>query len=286
MRRVSYRSVLDRAVGLAGFTVDNLTATPKTQFNTKILARLKDYWEKAWWPELMRSELRYYRDAWAAQVYLTGSEVWHSSTGKYWTNTSTASATDIPGTSSKWTHLTDLDAYISLDQTGLTAIGEVRGVYLDDPEVEENPRRLPYVLGSAGIQVLGTNVPNSVYVWFRIRVPDFRGADYSASSTYAIGVTRYYTNSAGSVDFEGDFWTTVSATAAGENPETTDAKWTRLEFPAWLRECVAHGAYADWLRLDGEGDLAPVEDDKADAKFSTEVIKLAGQGQILRSRSA
>lgn len=284
MRRVSYRSVLDRAVGLAGFTVEQLTSTPLTQFKTKILSRAKDYWEKAWFPELMRSELRYYRDAWLAQAYTSGSEIYHSGTGKYWTANTATAGSDVPGVSAKWTELTSLDAYISLDQTGLTAIGEVRGVYLDDPEAVENPRRVPYVLGVQGIQVLGTNAPKSAYVWFRIRMPDYIGADYSAAATYGAGVTRYYAST--TAGYEGDFWTTLSATAAAESPETTATKWTRLEFPAWLRECVAHGAYADWLRLDGAGDLAPVEDDRADIKFSTEVIKLAGQGQILRSRSA
>lgn len=284
MRRVSYRSVLERAVNLAGFSVDTLTSTPKAQFNAKINARLGDYWQKAWFPETMRSELRYYRDAWTAKVYVSGSEVYHASTAKYWINTSTAAATDLPGTSSKWTELTDLDAYISLDQANLTPIGEVRGVYLDDPLTTDRPRRVPFILGENGIQIPGQDAPASLYVWYRIRVPDFRGADYAADVAYSLGVTRYYANSA-TADFEGDFWTTVSATTASESPESTPDKWTRLEFPAWARECVAHGAYADWLRLDGAADLALAESDVADGKFTTEVIKLAGQGQYLLSRT-
>lgn len=285
MRSCSYRSVLDRAVGLAGFTVDNLTTTPRTQFNTKILARLKAAWELAWWGELMRSQLRYYRDAWTAQIYLASSEVYHASTAKYWRNSSTAASTDVPGVSSKWVQITDIDPYISLDQTGLTAIGEVRGVFTEDPMKYDDPRRQPYLLGSNGIQVMGENVPASVYVWFRIRMPDFRGADYSATTAYALGVTRYYADST-SATYEGDFWSTVSATVAGENPQTTAAKWTKLDFPMWLREAVAHGAYADWLRLDGASDLALAEDGVAEGKLSSEVIKLAGQGQYLRTRSA
>lgn len=285
MRRCSYRSTLDRAVGLAGFTVDNLTATPRAQFNTKIVGRLKDGWEVAWWPELMRSQLRYYRDVWTATAFLSAAEVYHSGTGAYYRANLATTGADVPGVSSKWTLITDIDAYVSLDQTGLTPIGEVRGVYLDDPQTTDEPRRIPFVLGQNGIQVTGGTVPKSVYVWFRIRMPDFRGADFSPTTTYAAGVTRYYSDSS-SADFEGDFWTTVATTLANEHPQSTPAKWTRLEFPLWLRDAVAHGAYADWLRLDGAGDLAIAEDGVAQGKLSSEVIKLAGQGQILRSRAA
>lgn len=285
MRSCTYYSVLERAVSLAGFTVSGLTATPRAQFNTKITARLKDAWECAWWPELMRSELRYYRDTWLAQTYLAGSELWHAGTSKYWTNlTLNAASTDVPGVSSKWTVLTDLDPYISLDQANETAIGEIRGIYLDDPLTTDKPRRTPFVLGSNGAQVLGENVPTAVYVWYRIRLPEFFGADYSATTAYAINRTLYYTST--TPGYEGDYWTTVSATTAGQSPETTAAKWTQIEFPLWLRAAVAHGAYADWLRLDGEGDLALAEDNVAEGKLSSEVCKLAGQGQIQYSRAS
>jgi hypothetical protein len=58
------------------------------------------------------------------------------------------------------------------------------------------------------------------------------------------------------------------------------------EFPAWLRECVARGAYSDWLRLDGAGEAAMAEEGMADAALADEVIKLAGQRQTLFSRSS
>lgn len=277
-------SVLDRAVGLAGFTVANLTTTPLTQFKTKIAARLKTYWEKAWWPELTPVELRYFRDAYnGATTYAIGDEVYYAATDRYYTAIA-GSTGNLPTNAIYWTATTELDAYISLDQTGLTAIGEVEGVYIDDPRIYREARRLPYVLNQNGVQVLGVNVPKSVYLRFRQRAPELLGADYAAATAYGSGVTRYYTSA--TAGYEGDFWTTTTATTAGDSPESQPTKWTRLEFPLFLRECTAHGAYADWLRLDGASDLAVIEDDQADAKLSTEIIKLAAQGQIARSRSA
>lgn len=271
-------------MGLAGFVVEQLTSTPLTQFKVKLNARLKTAWEHYWWPELMRSELRYYRDAYSsATTYAVGAQVYYATTGAYY-ECILISTANAPSNATYWTQTMDLSAYISLDQTGQTAIGQVRGVYVDDPMSVEDPRRLPYLLGSTGIQVIGDTVPKSVYVWFQLRPNEFLGADYSATAIYASGSTRYYAST--TAGYEGDYWVTTATTAAAESPESAAAKWSRLEFPIWLREAVAHGTYTDWLRLDGAADLALAEDGEFEGKLSAEIIKLAGQGQILRSRSA
>jgi hypothetical protein len=289
MESCTYYTVLDRAAALAGFTATSLTATPRAQFNTKITARLKTYWERAWWPELMRSELRYYRDTWTPQTYTAPSQVYDAATNKYWENlTLNAANIDVPGVSPKWTVVAKLDPYIAYKQAGLTALGKVRWVTMEDPmELEDRElTKLPFLLGVNGVQVQGETVPNAVFLYYRLRVPPFYGPDYLATAAYPINQMVYYVSATAAPGFEGDYWTAVSATVAGENPETTPAKWRVQEFPAWLRECVARGAYSDWLRLDGAGEAAMAEEGMADAALADEVIKLAGQRQTLFSRSS
>ena len=283
MQRVSYQSVIDQAAALAGFTSSTLTASPKSLLRQFINRRLRGAWEHWWWPQLMRAELRYYRDAYdAGTTYASGDEVYYSTTGLYYAATGATTA-NAPTDTNYWSQVTDLDAYISLDQTGQTEIGTVRGVYKDDPETTDRPRRVLFRMAPSGIQVLGESVPVSVYVWFRDRVPVLLGTDYSATATYTVGQVAYYSSS--TYDYEGDWWECVSATNAGENPETAAAKWSRREFPAWLRDCVAQRAYADWLRQDGQPEAAVIEDGIG-KQLLFEAINQAGPAQRQHSYAA
>lgn len=261
MQRVSFHSVLREAAGLAGFTLDRLTDTPKVQFKTFISRRGQEAWEHAWWSQLMRAELRYYRDAYSAgTAYSTGDEVYYSTTGKYYSALQSSTG-NAPTNATYWEEITELDAYIELEQTGQEPIGTVRQLSEDNPLEVAVPRVTPFRLVGTRIQVLGEDVPASLYVWFREAAPTWLGDDFSASATYADGQIVYYEGAG--VDYEGDFWECLSATTAGQDPEDTPAKWERVAFPAWLRRPVAHAAYADWLRQDGEPTLARLADEEA-----------------------
>lgn len=283
MQRVAYQTVIDQAAALAGFTTSTLTTSPKGILRTFINRRLKSAWDKYWWPELMRAELRYYRAAYdAGTAYTAGNQVYYSTTGLYYQATDSTTG-NAPTDTNYWSQLTDLDPYIALEQTGQTAIGTVRSVYKDDPEAVHRPRRVLFRMAPAGIQVLGEDVPSSVYVWFRTRCPVLLGTDFSASTAYTAGQTVYYTSS--TYDYDGDWWVCQSTTSAGETPESTPAKWTRQEFPAWLRDCVAQAAYADWLRQDGTPEAARLEEATA-MQFLFEAYHNAGPAQRQISHAA
>lgn len=260
MRHASYNSVLTRVLGLAGIKPADLTAEEDTLLNGYINTALKLAWEFYWWPELMRSELRYYRDPYdAATAYVAGDEIYYATTGKYYTCI-LASTGNLPTHTTYWEEATELDAYIELEQEGETAIGEVRGVFWDDPLTTERPRRIPHLLGPSGIHLPGTSLPLSAYVYFRLRPSEYTGADYNASTAYTVGQTMYY--SSGTVGYDGDYWECITATSIGQNPETHAAKWSRIQFPAWLKEAVAGRAYAEYLITDS----APQESrDRAEA---------------------
>lgn len=249
MRHASYQSVENRVLSLAGIKPADRTAEMRVLLNGYINTAMKLAWEFYWWPELMRSELRYYRDPYAAgTTYAAEDQVYYSTTGLYYTALQ-ATTGNAPTNTTYWEVATELDAYIELEQTGQTEIGEVRGVFVDDPLTTPSPRRLLHLLGQHGIHLPGDSLPLSAYVYFRLRPNEYTGADYDATATYAVGETMFY--SSATVGYEGDYWECVTATSAGNNPESSAAKWSRIELPSWLKEAVSAQAYHEYLITDG-----------------------------------
>lgn len=253
MRHASYKSVEDRVLALAGIKPADRSTDLRGRLNGYINTAVKLAWEFYWWPELMRSELRYYRDDYAAgTTYAAGDEVYYPTTALYYTALG-ATTGNAPTNATYWEPATELDAYIELEQTGQTAIGEVRGVFHHNPLTTRQPRRIEVMMGPHGLHLLGESLPPSAWVFYRQRPNEYTGDDYSATATYAAGAAIYYAGSTSA--YEGDYWTCLSATSVAESPESTPAKWSRIEFPRWLKEAVCAQAHHEYLITDG----APVD---------------------------
>lgn len=257
MKACTYASVIQQIAALAGEDYASLATLDLTHLNRTVNRRLQEAWLRDWWPDLMISAERHWRDAWSAQAYAEDAEVWHAASEAYYQANAATLSTDVPGVSSKWTELTDLDAYIEREQAGETVIGLVRGVFDDDPEFTDTPRRREWRLGAHGVHILGDSVPVSAWVWFMENPTEFSGADWSAAATYATGARRYFSSS--TVGFEGDYYEALAATTAGQSPESHPEKWSVVPFPQAFRPFVVQGAYADWLRADGQTDKALAE---------------------------
>lgn len=352
MNSCSYFSVEQRVLALCGlpprvvnFGASELLASDVATINKYINRRLRQAWTFWWWPELMRSEQRAYRLAYASgTAYVVTNEVYFPATQKYYqalrSTTGNAPATLSGSTwstnsaywaecaesysgsdwadgtayavgdvvrsyddglyyschtahtasssidASKFGQLTVFQSYVSYTQTGFTELGAVRGMYWDDPHLVgfDRARRIDWHLTNNGPQTLN-EAPARPWVAYRLRPYEYIGSDFSASATYASGITVYY--SSATAGYEGDFWTSSASTSAGEDPEDTPAKWTKVEFPKWLREAVAQAAYADWLRGDEANQIASIEDTPAAEFLAHEVNQLTcQQGQILRMRVA
>lgn len=238
----------------------------------------------------------YSGEDWAESTdYIAADIVRNTDDGRFYQcHTAHTSSTSFDAT--KFGILTEFDPYIARAQSWETnEIGDFLGTYLDNPNLVRNPRRVANRVDVLGAHVMGTSgwpfeagmgsalVPHEVWVKFRLPCPDMHGGDFSASATYAAGVIKWYSSS--TAGYEGDFWECQDTTSAGEDPEDTPAKWTRLEFPAWLRSCVARRALADWLRADGANEKARLEDAGADdALYQAQLLAGQQQGQVMRWR--
>lgn len=176
--------------------------------------------------------------------------------------------------------LSEWIASISLDQTSKTAMGLVRGCFVDNPLRESEPRRLKSMLDSSGVYLLDNNL-NSVWVWFQIKPPILTGADWSAISIYAAGDVVYYASAA--TGYDGDYWLCLATTSAGQDPEDTPGKWTKQEIPEALRDAIAHATYSDFLRPVGKDGSVPIESTAGGQFLADELFKaVAMQRQTRR----
>lgn len=223
----------------------------------------------AYWAPIAES---YSAEDWAdATAYVAGDTRRDPASGLFYRcHTAHTSSGSLDAT--KFGLLVEWLPYVSLDQSGKTAIGQVRGVYLDHPGRSRNPRRVVFVLGPNGVY-LPEVATTSVFLWFQGKPPVLIGADYSAVATYAAGAVMYYTST--TPGYEGDHWLCAATTSAGENPETTPAKWVRQEIPEMLKTAIAHAAYADFLRPAADTKDVPIEETVGGQFLLSEVRKIS-----------
>lgn len=168
---------------------------------------------------------------------------------------------------------------VAWDQLGESEINAVFQVWKDSPANAINPRPQGYELTPNGIQMVGTagyaygtiysSFPNGytpsqfpVYLQYRKKVPEYFANDYSAQTAYAVDEQVLFEDSRGA----SNFYKCVAATTAGQDPESAPTYWELLEIPEEMFMPVLYGAYADWLRMDGQIGKAEAADRIAQKK--------------------
>jgi hypothetical protein len=170
----------------------------------------------------------------------------------------------LPTVAAAWGLVPPFDAYVPYEQTGQTAFTIVEGVFSSNPRITTRGNGLNYFLSERGVQVL-TPIAFA-WIQFRIRSPKLNGRPFNGEATYAAGNQMYYSSST----TPGNFYTCLTATAAGETPDTTAAKWSVVQIPRMFHRYLVLGIAADWER-----DLNPAED--AQQRASAAAFALAQQ---------
>ena len=184
----------------------------------------------------------------ASTTYAPGDAVYYPTTDLYY-QCHTASTGNAPSSTSYWGALVPFLKYVSLTQTGETAIGEVLDVWDQSPRRTTRATRVRHELDENGIMCV--DGPARVWVEFKIPVPRIFGEAYSASSTYAVGDQIQFESTSGNVPVI-DFYNCVTATSAGESPSSAAAKWERVEIPDEFKGYL--GARCASMYLTGEND--------------------------------
>jgi hypothetical protein len=232
----------------------------------------------AYWAE---SKTSYSGDDWVdGTAYAAGDIVFYTVTRRYYQchTAHTASSTLIPtatGGNARWGELVPFDRYISLEQTGKTAMGEVFEVWGANPNLTTRASAESWGLSTNGIQ-LNTTL-TSVWVQFRIRRPRLTGSAWSGATAYTTGAQVYR-----EVDGTGNFYTALQ-NGTNKDPASEAAYWSAVEIPYIFEQYLVRGAYADYLASDGQNDKAGLAEKTAEEYLRHELDKLMRQqGQVRR----
>jgi hypothetical protein len=192
-------------------------------------------------------ESRYAANDWAAAAaYVVGNQVYQPLDGRFY-QCLAAHTNQQPPNATYWGVLTPFERNIDLDPgatsnqgASATRIGEVKGVWNDDPWVVEDAGPQSFDLTYDGLVVRGSEPV--VWVEFRLRPNDFTGSVW-ASGSFVIGDQVYYTTT-------GEYYVCIQP--ATTQAPTDTAYWTKLDFPYVLKDAVAQAAYADLLKVTGK----------------------------------
>jgi hypothetical protein len=161
--------------------------------------------------------------------------------------------------------------------------GEILAVYDKDPAKTTSLSTVGYILrddasdssdnSGKTINVFKTTTP--LFVEYRISRPDLDGdvwetGTYTGTSTTSVQV--YHSGT-------GNFYSTILSTA--NEPDHGD--WSKVLMPKIFENYLIRGIYADYLRANGQSDIAASEDNNAEAMLVMECDKVyRQQGQISR----
>lgn len=251
MRTVTFRSVLwGIAYRLSLDPGKNLPADVARALTEYVNTRVRKAWNLFAWPAWTWTEERRYRaDYDAATAYAEGEEVYYPTDGNYYRATQ-ATTGNAPTNATYWEEATDLDRYVALDQDWQAhEIGEVLGVYADDPRTTSRPRPVEWWESPNGIQV-SDEAGDSVWIEFREPAPVFTTTAWATATDYDLGDLVY-------LSATGECYKAI-AEGSGNNPAESPLEWARVKLPACLAEYVKGAAQADALREDQNMDKAAI----------------------------
>ena len=265
MRTVTFKSVLHGVASALGLDpATNFTSAQAEGLTRYINKHLRRAWEIYPWPELSRSEQRFFRDAYsAATTYALGAEVYGN--GGYYQSLQAANTNHALTETAWWTPLTDLDRSVPLEQAGKTVMGEVFNVFTGNPA--KTGQSIPFRIVDDAVTIdLGLV---SVWVEYRIRPSEMSATTHSTLTTYAAG-DRVYLAATGQTYL-------ALATNTNQVPNVAPTFWAVEPFPYVLAPHVTHAAYADALREDGQHDKARIERSEAESLLDDEMDKINQQ---------
>ncbi len=242
MRITDFSQILFEALQYSGNDRHNITDETFAQFRDFITARLREAWEYDEWPDLCR----------LAQF------------------------------------TTSIDANNVVSFTLPSDAGEVLGVFNKNPQASTRVTDLGYELyddGTTAKVVLQNRILADGWFHYRIKCPTLTGSLYESAVSYSVGTQVYFDSGSSTGTYipvsgkphNGNFYTCLETTSAGENPTTHPTKWQKISIPYIFGHYCSWGAAANWLVSEGQLQEAAGLDSKATQMLSVETDKIARQ---------
>jgi len=228
------------------------------------------------WAESKQS---YADDPWVAgAAYVVGDIVEYASDGLFYAchTAHTSSGTLVPnatGNNERWGKLTELDKYVAWEQAGKNKIGDVLGVWDEDPRTNTKAEKENFFQSENGVQII--DGPNIVYIKYRQVVPSLFYNTWTSGTAYSIGdVVRYPATGADFSLYEAQ---TVHTATGSDDPSDGTNDWAIINIPRDFRAFLTHAAAADILISDERETLAGAQIALADKALIELVDKFERQ---------
>ncbi len=218
----------------------------------------------AYWAECADE---YSGEDWAdATAYIVGDQVISPINYRVY-QCHTAHTSSVSFDATKFGILTPFDRYVAYEQTGKDAIGDVLRVTEKNPKTHANTRDIDKFTSENGVQI----TEDVVFIWlqFRMRCPQLKGAAYDATLIYTATTSQIYYQTSTT---RGNFYNCVTTTSAGDSPASAAAKWAIVEIPRCLQGWIENGLAADWL-ADESPNKAGKHEAMADGLLAAEALR-------------
>jgi hypothetical protein len=274
MRRISFRTVLEDVLGIAGYPYDSATQSQLDQAARFINRHVRYGWEWGPWPEWTRAEQRAFAsDYYDSVTYGIGDLVYYATTDKYY-SCIVISQGNVPTNATYWIETTTYDKHIAFEQAYERAIGRVWTCTKYNPYLKFRGSNYtyPHMLSSLGIFVPDAG-ETRLWVLFSDRPPEFSAKIHSTTAAYSKGDIVYYPGTETSTLFpnRGECFR-ADIDSAGLQV------WVLVEFPVILHAFVVNRAAADMLRHYGQRELAQTYDAMAANELVQEWDKVNTEG--------
>ena len=176
----------------------------------------------------------------ASTPYVVGDQVFYPWDGKFYQCIFDATGVD-PSNLATWGELVEFKPVIGWTQSGETPIGDVEGLYWQDPEKYPGAPAVEWERTRDGVEPRETPYPTRPWIRFRLRPHRFTGDAYDATLAYEV------------VDSE-DSSTTTSPVPSGSASDTSGVGYAGASA---LRSRTTHTAnqlaYLLYVSTDGDG---------------------------------
>lgn len=157
--------------------------------------------------------------------------------------------------------------WLSYEQTGEEPLGEIFGIYLQNPDTTPAPQETGYSLRDERILLDPESEASDVWVHYRLRPYQYSALSWSAATSYAAGdIVRAA---------DGHCYQALSAHSGVQPPNET--RWKQLPVPSVLSDYLKLSVASDALREDGQLDKANAEEYRAEGHLIRESDKIGLQ---------
>ena len=273
MRRVPFRTILERIHELNGLTYDGANTSLLAVVVNSINRRVAEAWDWCPWPELLRVEQRAFAEDWVAtESYSTGDVVWYNSA--YWEAQQDSTGV-APVEGADWSETdTPADKLIAWEQSGETKIGRPLYIYKNDPRSASTNVRYSWMEDTDGIHMLGCT-RETVWVVFMEPATVYSSIVWATNAPYERYDVVYYPGTETGIAFpdKGECYK-AELDSAGEQ------FWQLQPFPAVLAAYVTYAAAADLARYYRKDEDAARLQADADDHLNQHAMRYAAQTRM------